>query len=125
MAEQESRRRFLQRYGLILLAYSTGVDAWNRQTLWPKLVNSHECTSFEGVQCDDNDVVIGLSMSQWNLWGTIPEELGLVLTGLTHLDLMENHLEGTIPESLYDLNLGEWFMSLSMFCVGYDPKYVF
>jgi hypothetical protein len=110
---------------LILLAYSTGVEYWNKRTPWSQLVKGHECTSFEGVECDDNDVVVGLSMSNWGLLGTFPEELGLVLTGLTHLDLKENYLEGSIPESLYDLNLGKCLMSLSILfsrCLGCDPN---
>ena len=115
LVEQESRNRFLQRYALILLAYSTGIEYWKRQTPWSELVKSHECTSFEGVQCDDNDFVVELSMSSWGLSGTIPEELGLVLTSLTHLDLKENFLEGSIPESLYELNLGKYLMSLSTY----------
>lgn len=102
LAETESRERFLRRYALILLAYSTNVVLWNQSVLWVDLVEAHEC-SFPGVECDANDRIASISMSSWRLSGKIPEEMGMILTDLIRLDLSLNKLEGSIPESLYDM----------------------
>jgi hypothetical protein len=107
LVEPKSRDRFLRRYVLILLGYSTDIERWSRPTIWTEMVHAHECT-FDGVRCDDDDRIVALWMSRWHLSGTIPEELGLVLTDLTHVSFSANNLEGSIPESLYELNLRKY-----------------
>lgn len=93
---------FLQRYVLILFAFSTGVELWRALNPWTEQVNSHECT-FDGIDCDLDGRVTSMALPLWRLSGTIPPELGLVLTDLTSLVLNQNKLEGSIPESLYEM----------------------
>lgn len=113
---------FLSRYALMVLAYSTAVELWKTTQPWTELMYIPLC-DWEDVQCNNNDedndsspssttrsiIVTELDLQSRNLYGTIPDELGL-LTGLTALRLSLNRLEGTIPEVLYDQlpNLGTY-----------------
>jgi len=106
LSTTEDRNRFLQRYALALFAYSTELDHRMDESSWLQNVNIHEC-SVEGFVCDDDKNLIAIDVEDLNLWGTLPDELGLVLTNLISFDCTRNRLGGTIPESLYDLNLGK------------------
>lgn len=108
---EEIQNRFLQRYALMLFAYSTGVELWQTVNRWTEMVDTHEC-SFSGIECNLDGQVVAISLPLWRLSGTIPHEMGFVLTKLTSLNLSQNKLEGSIPESLYELTgLGAWIPS--------------
>ena len=58
--------------------------------------------NFTGVQCDTDGNVIILDLDEQGLSGTLPESIG-ELTGLHRLRLFNNNMFGTIPTSLYNL----------------------
>lgn len=60
--------------------------------------NLDECV-WSNVTCDVGGRVTALNLDEQNVWGQIPDDLGL-LTDLTYLDLESNRLTGTIPSSL-------------------------
>lgn len=101
-----AQERFLQRYTLILFAFTLGVELWQTLNPWIEMVQTHEC-SFAGIDCNDKGQVVSMQLPYWRLSGTLPEELGFVLTAMTSLVMNHNKLDGTIPESLFQLtNLG-------------------
>ena len=55
-------------------------------------------STWTGVTCRGGTVV-GLSLAQLGVTGTLPTSLGL-LTALTYLDLSQNKLQGTLPSAL-------------------------
>ncbi|MDE0196659.1 MAG: trypsin-like peptidase domain-containing protein [Caldilineaceae bacterium] len=81
---------------LIALYEATGGDNWTSNQNW--LSNKPIGTWF-GVITDENDRVIELDLSDNELNGTIPSELGH-LTHLEALYLSENQLNGTLPTAL-------------------------
>ena len=70
---------------------------------WASHVGMDEC-QWELIGCDNEGRLTTLSLggSSVSLSGTLAKEIGL-LTSLRHLDLSENHLEGALPQELYDL----------------------
>lgn len=65
------------------------------------ITTEEPCSRF-GVTCDDEDNVIELSLTEDNLSGTIPPEIG-DLEFLVSLDLSDNFLSGPIPEEIGNL----------------------
>ncbi len=96
------KHRLLQRYTLILFAFSTGVELWQTINPWIEMVQTQEC-SFAGIDCNSEGQVVGMQLPYWRLSGTLPDELGLVLTNMTSLVMNHNKLDGTIPETLFQL----------------------
>ena len=65
--------------------------------------NTSVCT-WIGITCDVNSHrVTALDISQFNLQGTIPPQLGN-LSSLTTLNLSHNKLSGSIPPSIYTMH---------------------
>ncbi|CAB9515253.1 LRR receptor-like serine threonine-protein kinase [Seminavis robusta] len=94
--------KLVQRYALMVLAFSTNGATWRGIVPWEEMVDVDECHShFQGIGCDE---VLGkvnvVNLDYRKLGGKIPVEIGL-LTDLTYLDLSRNHLEGHIPHSIY------------------------
>jgi hypothetical protein len=99
----------IQRYVLATLFYSTNGDSWTANSGW--LGNENEC-GWSGILCT-YDSIMELMLSDSNLVGTIPGEIGLLSDSLEMLGLDLNSLTGTIPStfgmltSLTDLSLFE------------------
>ena len=84
---------------LVALYTSTNGDQWQNNENW--LVTVRPC-EWHGVTCDQDEYVKSLVLSQNQLSGTIPAELGN-LAGLTSLDLSHNSLSGNIPPEVGNL----------------------
>ena len=118
--------KFVQRYVLATLFYSTNGEAWTSGD-HGFLSGVSEC-SWKGIKCDDSGSVSKMNLDKSNLHGILPKELGHLsnlidldmdknaltgtipsslgqLSGLVFLDLDENQFVGTIPEEIYDLTL--------------------
>jgi hypothetical protein len=93
-----------ERQALIDLYNSTNGTGWRNHEGWLGPPGT-ECDWY-GVACwDDNNrpsTVNGLELSENNLSGTLPESLG-ALAGLETLEVLENDLHGPIPKSLSEL----------------------
>ncbi|MYC20281.1 MAG: SH3 domain-containing protein [Caldilineaceae bacterium SB0662_bin_25] len=81
---------------LIALYQATDGDNWVSNQYW---LSNRPIGTWYGVITDENDRVIELDLSENELNGTIPSDLGH-LTYLEYLDLSENQLSGTIPSAL-------------------------
>ena len=93
--------RAAERAALVTLYNSTDGDNWINNTGW--LLSVDHCSWF-GVGCVRGDRVTGVGLSQNNLTGSIPAELG-TLTLLDGLGLAGNNLTGSIPAELGNLTL--------------------
>lgn len=76
---------------LLLKLKGEGSSSWNTS-------NPDPC-NWDGVNCDSNDDVTGLSLSSFHLSGIIALEIGL-LQSLVKLDASNNTLTGSIPAEL-------------------------
>lgn len=96
----------VQRYVLAVLYYTTNGDDWWNCTQneatdcgeFPFLSPASEC-NWGGIYCDDSSSVTRITMSNNNMKGSIPKEIGL-LSHLHELDLEQNQLTGSIPDSI-------------------------
>ncbi len=92
--------------------YATGGSTtWNENSNW--LANCEPCTgNWKGIICNSNNRVIALDLSNQNLSGVLPPEIG-ELTLLEKLELSQNNIGGEIPSvlgflpQLKVLNLGQ------------------
>jgi len=90
----------LQRFVLANFYFSTHGDMWTDQYNFfskKSVCDWNDKTS--GVFCNDNDQVSEILMSESNLNGTIPHDIGL-LSHMEILNLSRNEIMGTIPVSL-------------------------
>ena len=85
---------------LVALYNATDGPAWDHNDNW---LSGADIGEWWGVTTDEYGRVILLRLSNNDLAGELPYELGR-LTGLESLDLSENDLEGEIPSSLGDLS---------------------
>lgn len=81
---------------LIALYQATDGDNWVSNQNW---LSNRPISTWYGVVTDEHDRVIELDLSDNELNGTIPSDLGH-LTHLEYLDLSENQLSGTISSAL-------------------------
>ncbi len=89
-----------ERDALEALYQDTDGDNWTNNRNW---LSNASLDSWHGVTTDRNGRVIELDLSENELNGTIPSELGS-LTNLEELNLSQNQLSGTIPLELGSLN---------------------
>ncbi|KAL7747263.1 hypothetical protein RI367_007316 [Sorochytrium milnesiophthora] len=61
-----------------------------------------DCCSWKGVGCLSTHRISSLSLSNMNLWGKLPPELGQ-LSSLTEMDLSTNDFTGIVPQSIWNL----------------------
>jgi len=86
--------RLSQQFGLSTLYLKTNGDDWTGKENW--LESDNECNWYN-VRCGNDDEIIELDLSNNNLVGSVPGEVGL-LQSLTSLDLSQNHLEAVASE---------------------------
>jgi len=81
---------------LIAIYQATDGDNWVSNQNW---LSNRPIGTWYGVITDENDRVVELDLSENELNGTIPSELGNLIY-LEYLYLSENQLKGTIPSAL-------------------------
>ena len=89
-----------ERLALIALYNATGGAAWTESTNWLGQAGS-EC-AWHGVTCDGAGHVTQIDLSENDLAGSLPPELGS-LKHLQSLFLQSNQLSGTLPAELGNL----------------------
>lgn len=86
----------------------TNGDHWFTNLNWEKrdvTFYTDPClNSWYGVICDDDGLIVGVNLSDNNLTGTVPPDIGN-MTSLRHLDLHDNVLHGELPDTLGELHL--------------------
>lgn len=85
-------------YALLALKQSISRDPDGSLTNWNS-ANQTPC-SWNGVTCDDHNLVVSLSIPKKKLSGHLPSSLGS-LSNLRHLNLRSNDLTGTLPLELF------------------------
>ena len=81
---------------LVLLYEATDGPNWAYNENW---LTDAPLGEWHGVDVDGEGAVIGLTLTENGLTGTIPPEIGK-LSNLTHLELWTNNLSGPIPPAL-------------------------
>jgi len=93
----------VERFVLVNLYYATNGPEWKKQFdfLTGKSVCEWNDNNLQdlGIYCDDKGKVNNVELSNNNLVGTLPEDVGL-LTLVDEFRVAENALEGTVPSSL-------------------------
>jgi len=92
----------LQRFALATLFYSLDAGSWSDKTHWLSYDMS-ECEWYSTLQdqriCNDFGLYKTLHLDANGLYGSLPEELG-VLSRLTELNLSGNRLRGGLPSTV-------------------------
>ncbi len=89
-----------QRDALVALYHATNGADWNKNDHW---LSDAPLGEWYGVTTDDHDRVVELNLSQNQLSGTLPPEIGR-LADLTNLDVYGNQLHGEIPPEIGHLD---------------------
>lgn len=94
-----SEQRFLQRYVLSTVYYSTNGEGWINNTAW--LSELDECSWMSKAEfvCDDSGRYIELDLMENNLVGTLPPELKVLSDSLRVINVRKNKLSGELPAS--------------------------
>ncbi|CAN8291385.1 unnamed protein product [Cochlearia groenlandica] len=85
-------------HALLTLKQSISIDPYKSLSNWNS-ENQNPC-SWNGVTCDDQNLVVSLSIPKKKLSGHLPPSLGL-LSNLRHLNLRSNELSGYLPPELF------------------------
>ena len=105
------------RAALVALYNATGGATWTDNTNW---LSAEALSEWHGVSTDTDGRVTGLILTNNQLTGTIPPELG-GLTNLQLLWLQDNQLTGTIPAELGDLTSLQELLLFKQSVDGDDP----
>ena len=104
---------------LVALYHSTGGANWVVNTNW---LSDRPIGEWHGVATDSKGRVVGLYLSENQVKGEIPPELGR-LSNLTDLYLDSNQLTGEIPPELGGLsNLGFLYLQFNQLTGGIPPE---
>ena len=106
------------RMGLEALYNATGGPNWTNNTNW--LDKNQPLSNWHGVMVDGNGCVTNLQLSNNQLTGAIPSQLGN-LTKLVDLQLFDNQLTGDIPPELGNLALLEQLLLHNNHLTGSIP----
>lgn len=101
---------------LHLLYESTNGGGWRNSVGW---LSEKPLGDWFGVDTDSIGRVTALNLAENGLSGTLPDSLG-GLSVLRHLDVAGNELEGRLPQSLLDVNLQNLVYSGTQLCA---PQY--
>ena len=115
--KEAAATRAAERAALVALYNSTDGGNWTNNTGW--LLSDDHCSWF-GVGCLGGERVTGVGLSQNNLTGSSPVELGN-LTLLDGLGLAGNNLTGSISAELGNLTLLVFFFLFSSGLSGPVP----
>ena len=89
-----------QRDALVALYHATNGPDWNRNDNW---LSDAPLGEWFGITTDIHDRVVDLDLSQNQMRGTLPPEIGQ-LTALVNLNVQGNQLHGEIPPEIGDLD---------------------
>lgn len=101
------QKQLRQRYAMMVLFYACGGEGWqgfDQKGFLSEQVDTQTCDLDikNVIDCEkESQEVTALTLASSRLGGVLPEELSL-LTKLEVLDLSDNFLKGTIPESYYE-----------------------
>jgi hypothetical protein len=100
--QYSSASRYIQRFALATLYFSTEGDKWTLNEKW--LSSDDECLWFNRANnpCGALGDIIEVDLSELGLSGVIPEEIGM-LKGLKLLNLSGNGIIRDMPKSLWTL----------------------
>mmetsp|Transcript_30486 Transcript_30486/g.37116 ORF Transcript_30486/g.37116 Transcript_30486/m.37116 type:complete len:958 (-) Transcript_30486:82-2955(-) len=122
VTDSTARKLLLQQYALLTLYFSTSSPPIFMQSGWT--IDDDVC-SWTAVSCGLNGIFVAeLNLQNSLLNGTIPSEVGKVLTNLKILDLSYNNLTESIP-SLRDLTALEILNLSHNKLTGSIPKELF
>eukprot|EP00546_Thalassionema_frauenfeldii_P004408 CAMPEP_0178912426 /NCGR_PEP_ID=MMETSP0786-20121207/10258_1 /TAXON_ID=186022 /ORGANISM="Thalassionema frauenfeldii, Strain CCMP 1798" /LENGTH=444 /DNA_ID=CAMNT_0020585011 /DNA_START=27 /DNA_END=1358 /DNA_ORIENTATION=+ len=113
-----SNEQLLSQYALLTLYLSATSEGMEFVTENFIKGTNNEC-DWHGVTCDESGSVISLDLPKESLSGTIPPTIGLLSNRLSHIDLSENFLIGSLPpETFYLTNLSVLDLSRNSFSGG-------
>ena len=94
----QQQKKVLTRFAMATFYLSLAGLEWNSTDNW--MSKAHICSWYPGTssQCDANQNVVELSLSNNGLRGNVPPEIRY-LDHLTTLDLSDNHINGSLPFS--------------------------
>eukprot|EP00586_Coscinodiscus_wailesii_P011186 CAMPEP_0172498048 /NCGR_PEP_ID=MMETSP1066-20121228/108768_1 /TAXON_ID=671091 /ORGANISM="Coscinodiscus wailesii, Strain CCMP2513" /LENGTH=571 /DNA_ID=CAMNT_0013271157 /DNA_START=164 /DNA_END=1879 /DNA_ORIENTATION=+ len=97
-------------------AWAEQIEGWSKRDL--------EVCTWEGIACDttDQETVVGIELPNSRFVGTLPSELG-ELVSLKTLNLSQNLIEGTIPPAIAALPHLEKFNLNQNMLSGYLPLF--
>ena len=108
------------RESLIALYNATDGPAWNNQGGW---LSGDSIGEWHGVTADARGLVTGLDLSDNNLSGQLPPEIGN-LTSLSVLDLGSNDLSGQLPLEMGRLSINALRLGGTKLCAPIDEEFL-
>ena len=92
-------QRIVQRYAMAVFYHATNGQGWAHSTNWMGLGDECLWHNQDQAPCNDQGELTRLVLSDNNLIGELPDELGL-LSSLVEIELRGNGLVGQIPSTL-------------------------
>ncbi|MYG80785.1 MAG: hypothetical protein F4187_02960 [Gemmatimonadetes bacterium] len=105
---------------LHLFHESTNGGGWTNSGGW---LSEEPLGDWFGVETDSIGRVAALNLAENGLTGTLPDSLG-GLYALRHLDISGNELKGRLPRSLLDINLENLGYAGTQLCAPQDRRFL-